>query len=68
VIRELEPQFAATLSNEAVSACLRQAVNDLRGSVHAESLPEMAARLAHYRLRSAVEGIDNAGQAQTVPT
>ena len=60
LIRELEPPFAHTLSHNAVSSCVVQAVADLRGSVCVEALPEMAARLAHYRLQTAIKERRNA--------
>ena len=54
LIRELEPHFAGALTLDQVAACVRDAVADLRGSVSVEALPEMAARLAHYRLRATI--------------
>lgn len=52
LVRELAPSFAAVYSESLITSYVRRAVNDLRGSVTAESLPEMAMRLAHHRLSS----------------
>ena len=49
-VRELEPYFAGRVGRDAVWSVVRQAVDDLRGSVHAEALAEMTFRLARYRL------------------
>jgi len=59
--RELEPRFAGTLTLDQVCSGVRDAVADLRGSVCVEALPEMAARLAHYRLQAKLHaGLDTA--------
>lgn len=50
LVRELTPTFAAAFSESLIATYVRKAVSDLRGSVTADSLPEMAARLAHHRL------------------
>ena len=49
-VRELEPYFAERVGRDAVWSVVRQAVDDLRGSVHTEALAEMTFRLARYRL------------------
>ena len=55
LVGELAPRFAGRVSCDEVAVCVDQAVTDLRGSVCAEALPEMAARLAHHRLTVATE-------------
>jgi type III restriction/modification enzyme restriction subunit/TOTE conflict system primase-like protein len=50
VCRELSRDFAGTLPELVIKACVRDAVAELRGSISAEALPEMAARLAAVRL------------------
>lgn len=50
LIREMSPQFARFLPEPMISTYVREAIDDLRGSVSSESLPEMAARLARHRL------------------
>ena len=49
-VRELAPYFAQRVGPDAVWSVVRQTVDDLRGSVHAEALAEMTFRLARYRL------------------
>jgi len=51
-VRELEPYFAGRVGRDAVWSVVRQAVEDLRGSVHTEALAEMTFRLARYRLET----------------
>jgi len=65
LIRELEARFAGALTGDQVCSCVQQAVADLRGSVCAEALPEMAARLAHHRLQ---EQIHDDQDTTTPPT
>jgi hypothetical protein len=60
--RELAAQFDGTLSDARIRGYVHDAINDLRGSVSAEALPEMAARLAHHRL-STIENPDDARTA-----
>jgi hypothetical protein len=55
VQRELAAQFAETLSAAQIWTYVQDAINDLRGSVSAEALPEMAARLARHRLSTIVK-------------
>jgi hypothetical protein len=50
LLHELAAQFVGTFSDEQIAMYVRNAISDLQGSVSAEALPEMAARLAHYRL------------------
>ena len=51
-VRELLPYFAGRVGRDAVWSVVRQAVEDLRGSVHTEALAEMTFRLARYRLET----------------
>jgi hypothetical protein len=60
LIREFEPQFAGELPSTRLRAYIREAVDDLRGSVSPEALPEMAARLAHHRMTRAALHRDGA--------
>jgi uncharacterized protein (DUF779 family) len=53
--RELAAQFAETFSDAQIWTYVQDAINDLRGSVSAEALPEMAARLARHRLSTIVK-------------
>ena len=50
VVRELGPVFSPQFGEVFVVGQVRKALNELRGSVCAESLPEMVARLACHRL------------------
>jgi hypothetical protein len=50
VVRELGPVFSPQFGEVFVVGQVRKAINELRGSVCAESLPEMVARLACHRL------------------
>jgi len=50
LVGELAPRFTGEFTSDEVSWYIGKAVTDLRGSVSAEALPEMAARLAHHRL------------------
>ena len=50
LVRELAPRFTGKFSSDEVSGYIGRAITDLRGSVSAEALPEMAARLAYHRL------------------
>jgi hypothetical protein len=50
LLHELAARFAGTFSDGQILTYVQNAINDLRGSVRAEALPEMAARLAHHRL------------------
>jgi len=55
LILELEPVAAVDLSAESVELFVRQAFADLRNSVHTEALLDMAARLAHLRIRAVLD-------------
>jgi len=50
LVGELAPRFTGEFTSDEVSGCIGRAITDLRGSVSAEALPEMAARLAYHRL------------------
>jgi hypothetical protein len=50
IVDELARHFTPTLKPKDITACASRAINDLRRSVSAEALPEMAARLAQERL------------------
>ncbi len=52
LMRELVPQYADRFTEKVVARYVRAAIDDLRGSVKPEALPELAARLAHHRLAS----------------
>jgi hypothetical protein len=54
LVRELAPQYAGVFTEGTIAIHVRAAVHDLRGSVSAEALPELAARLAHHRLADPV--------------
>ena len=49
ITEELAP-MAPRISSEALGQAVERALHDLRGSVAAEALPEMAIRLARHRL------------------
>jgi uncharacterized protein (DUF779 family) len=53
--RELAARFAQTFSDAQIWTYVQDAINDLRGSVSAEALPEMAARLVRHRLSTIVK-------------
>jgi hypothetical protein len=53
LVCELAPQYAGVFTEGMIAIYVRAAVHDLRGSVWAEALPELAARLAHHRLADA---------------
>jgi hypothetical protein len=55
LVGDLAPRFAGRFGQDGVTVCVGQAVADLRGSVCAEALTEMAARPAHHRLTVASE-------------
>src|SRR4051812_22585752 len=48
--RELDRDFAGLVSAPVITACVADAIRDLRGSISGEALPEMAVRLARVRL------------------
>ncbi|HZC69810.1 MAG TPA: hypothetical protein VE442_03860 [Jatrophihabitans sp.] len=50
LVRDLDNQFAGAYPQEEISMHVRRAIHDLRGSVSAEALPELAVRLARHRL------------------
>jgi hypothetical protein len=50
LVADLTRQFAGVHPPDIVRAAVRRALQDLRGSVHVEALPEMATRLVHHRL------------------
>ncbi len=51
ILAELLPQYEGPLPAVVVRDCVNQAVQDLLGSISAEALPEMVARLVAVRLR-----------------
>ena len=53
--REMDRQFAGLLSATVIAGCVADALRDLRGSISGEALPEMAARLARFRLAALVD-------------
>jgi len=55
LILELEPAAAVDLSAQSVEVFVREAFADLRRSVHNEALLDMAARLAHQRIRAVLD-------------
>jgi len=55
LVCELDEIFGGETSRAMVSGYVYAAISDLRGSVSAEALPEMAARLARHRLLDATE-------------
>jgi len=52
LVDELDPIFAPHIPPRVLAQSVEQALHDLRGSVSAEALPEMAVRLARHRLQS----------------
>lgn len=54
LLAEFAPRFAGQFAEVMIAAYIREAISDLQGSVSAEALPEMAARLAHHRLCAAI--------------
>lgn len=52
LVKELCERFGDSVDVRTVEIGVRRAVRDLKGSVSAESLPEMAARLAAERLHA----------------
>lgn len=70
VLAELAARFSAVCPPAQIEALVRTAIEDLRGSVSAEALPEMAVRLARHRLCAAqgyprTEGIEVRGLTRT---
>lgn len=57
--RELDDRLQGAHPAAAVRAAVSGAMRDLRGSIGIDALPEMAFRLAHYRLtgRAAGQGL-----------
>lgn len=53
LLEELSVEFSSVFSHPQIASQVRHAIEDLRGSVSTEALPEMAARLAHHRLSAA---------------
>jgi uncharacterized protein (DUF779 family) len=53
LLEELSAEFTPVFSPPQIASQVRHAIEDLRGSVSTEALPEMAARLAHQRLSAA---------------
>jgi hypothetical protein len=51
LVDEIAGRFA-DLGARAIRNCVEDALNDLKGSVSSEDLPEMAARLALVRLET----------------
>jgi len=65
LILELEPAAAVDLSAQSVEVFVRQAFADLRRSVHTEALLDMAARLAHLRIRAVLDNKDGPAEPGT---
>lgn len=61
LIGELRRTLGGRVSEYTIVQYVRAALEDLRGSVSPEALPEMGARLAHYRLTTLLEGSDGTG-------
>jgi hypothetical protein len=60
LVDELDQLFAPRIPPGVLARSVERAIHDLSGSVAAEALPEMAARLAQHRLL-AIYGADQAG-------
>ena len=58
LIEELMPDYRKVLSRSVVADAIRLAICELRGSICLEALPEMATRLARFRLDKLVESAD----------
>ena len=56
IAEELRREFADSVPASVVRLFLDTVITDLRGSVSAEALPEMAVRLARVRLTNRVDG------------
>lgn len=50
LVEELMPRYSGAVSRRQVTDAIQAAISDLRGSICREALPEMATRLAMFRL------------------
>ncbi|HKC29692.1 MAG TPA: hypothetical protein VKB75_16875 [Jatrophihabitans sp.] len=57
VVGELSSQFVPLVPESMIWAHVRAAVSDLAGSAKTQTLPELAMRLAHYRLSVAASSL-----------
>ena len=58
LVDEMRRVLGARVSDRVIVQYVRAALEDLRGSVSPEALPEMGARLAYYRLTTLLDGTD----------
>lgn len=54
LVDELMPRYLGAVGRRAVADAIQAAICDLRGSICSEALPEMATRLAMFRLDEGV--------------
>lgn len=59
VVEQLNRDFADSAAPGTAAMYVRDALLDLRGSIRREALPEMAFRLAAFRLTTLVESSSN---------
>jgi hypothetical protein len=55
LVEHLEHDFGGVLDRADIRSCAIAAIADLRGSICAEALPEMAYKLASHRLRARLD-------------
>jgi hypothetical protein len=55
LVEELMPDYRGIVARSVVAGALRRATSDLRGSICVEALPEMATRLARFRLNKLLD-------------
>lgn len=58
LVGEMRRALGGRVSERVIVQYVRAALEDLRGSVSLEALPEMGARLAYYRLTTLLDGSD----------
>jgi hypothetical protein len=61
LVEELMPDYRGVVSRGEVAGAIRRASSDLRGSICRDALPEMATRLARFRLDRLIEDAEQAG-------
>jgi hypothetical protein len=68
VVEHLQRDFDGVLGREDIRACVLTATSDLRGSICAEALNEMAYKLASYRLGKLASRTDTSSVDDLVGT
>ena len=59
LVGELMPDYQGVVNRGEVAGAIERAISDLRGSICRDALPEMATRLARFRLDKLVESADS---------